>query len=158
MALSPQWPLASTGTPATTLMVCSTTTRMPTGSGLWTGVTRQAALLQPLTSPPKVKRLPFAKRLFLLGQYVGAAAQCALFEARSEPSSSNIPLWPTQLCMCKIYQIRIYCMDQGSAAANMLLHEAPQDSLFGCIIRPSARHMCRVHTLHISTYALLVEL
>ena len=53
-ALSPQWHLVSTGTPATTLMACSTTTKMLTGSELSIGVTRQAARLQPLTLPLKV--------------------------------------------------------------------------------------------------------
>ena len=53
-ALSPQWHLVSTGTPATTLMACSTTTKMPTGNELSIGVTRQAARLQPLTLPLKV--------------------------------------------------------------------------------------------------------
>ena len=75
MALSPRWPLVSTGTPATTVMGFSTTTRMPTGSELLTGVTRQAALLQPLTSQPKVNISP-CTRFVLAALCVAAFARC----------------------------------------------------------------------------------
>ena len=63
MALCLLWPLESIGTPVSTLMACSTTTRMLTDSALSTGVTRLAALLQPLISPPKVPIADFAFKL-----------------------------------------------------------------------------------------------
>ena len=63
MALCLSWPLESTGTPVSIPMACSTTTRTLTDSALLTGVTRLVALLQPLTSPPKVPIADFAFKL-----------------------------------------------------------------------------------------------
>lgn len=58
MPQSPQWPLVNTGTPVSTQMACLTTIRTPTVNERSTGVTRRAALLQRLTSPPKVLTPP----------------------------------------------------------------------------------------------------